>query len=52
VVIVDRTDPALPTFIARLKWTVNPTFSDGDFAFVPDKDAKRIELAVYQESGD
>jgi hypothetical protein len=52
VVIVDRTDPAMPTFIARLKWTVNPTLSDSDFAFVPDKDAKRIELAVYQEVGD
>jgi len=52
VVIVDRTDPAMPTFIARLKWTVNPTFGDKDFAFVPDKDAKRIELAVYEEIGD
>jgi len=51
VVIVDRTDPAMPTFIARLKWTVNPTFSDSDFAFVPDKDAKQIELAVYEEVG-
>jgi hypothetical protein len=51
VVIVDRTDPAMPTFTARLKWTVNPAFSDSDFAFVPDKDAKRIELAVYEEVG-
>jgi len=52
VVIVDRTDSAMPTFIARLNWTVNPTFSDGDFAFVPNKDAKRIELAVYEEVGE
>ncbi len=52
VVIVDRTDPANPTFIARLAWKVNPSFSDSDFAFVPGKDAKRIELASYKESGE
>jgi hypothetical protein len=52
VVIVDRTDPNRPTFIARLKWTVNPTFSDRDFAFVPDKDAKRIEQATFEQSGE
>lgn len=52
VVIVDRTVPANPTFIARLNWTVNPAFTDSDFAFVPDKDAMRIELAVYEESGE
>lgn len=49
VVIVDRTDPARPTFTARLKWTVNPAFTDADFAFVPDKDAKRIQLATYKD---
>jgi len=49
VVIVDRTDPARPTYIARLKWTLNPAFTDADFAFVPDKDAKRIQLATYKE---
>ena len=47
-VIVDRTDPARPTFTARLSWQVNPTFTDADFTFVPDANAKRIELATYK----
>jgi hypothetical protein len=48
VVIVDRTDPARPTFVARLTWNVNPTFTDADFTFVPDANAKRIQLANYK----
>jgi hypothetical protein len=51
LVIVDRTDPARPTFTARLDWTVNPTFTNADFTFVPDSDAKRIELATYKGTG-
>lgn len=50
LVIVDRTDPARPTFTSRLSWQVNPTFTDADFTFVPDADAKRIELATYKGS--
>ena len=50
LVIVDRTDPARPTFISRLNWQLNPTFTDADFAFVPDADAKRIQLATYKGS--
>ena len=52
VVIVDRTDPARPTFIARLQWKVNPPLTDSDFAFTPAKDATRIELATFQASGE
>ena len=48
LVIVDRTDPAHPTFMTRLSWTVNPTFTDADFTFVPDANAKRIQLATYK----
>ena len=48
LVIVDRTDPAHPTFTTKLTWQVNPTFTDADFAFVPDANAKRIELATYK----
>ena len=51
LVIVDRTDAAHPTFIARLDWQVNPTFTDSDFTFVPDADAKRIQLAHYKGMG-
>ena len=48
VVIVDRTDPARPTFTARLNWQVNPAFTDADFTFVPDANAKRIQLATFK----
>lgn len=52
LVIIDRNDPARPTFISRLSWTVNPTFTDADFAFVPDANAKKIQLATYQGPGE
>ena len=52
LVIVDRTDPSRPTFIARLTWVVNPTFTDADFAFVPDANAKKIQLATFQGPGE
>lgn len=48
LVIVDRTDPARPTFTSRLQWQVNPTFTDADFTFIPDANAKRIQLATYK----
>lgn len=48
LVIVDRTDPARPTFTARLSWQMNPAFTDADFTFVPDANAKRIQLATYK----
>lgn len=48
LVIVDRSDPARPTFTTRLRWKVNPTFSDSDFTFVPDANAKRIQLATFK----
>jgi len=48
LVIVDRTDPARPTFSTRLSWQVNPAFTDADFTFVPDANAKRIQLATYK----
>ena len=52
LVIVDRNDPAKPTFIANLTWQLNPTFADSDFTFVPGPDAKRIQLASYQGAGE
>ena len=48
LVIVDRTDPTHPTFTARLTWQFNPTLADSDFTFVPDANAKKIQLATYQ----
>lgn len=52
LVIVDRNDPAKPTFSTRLSWTVNPTFTDADFTFVPDANAKKIQLATYKGPGE
>ena len=52
LVIVDRNDPAKPTFVARLQWQLNPAYSDADFAFVPDANAKKIQMATYQGSGE
>jgi hypothetical protein len=52
LVIVDRSDPSRPTFTSRLTWMVNPTFSDADFTFVPDANAKRIQLATFKGSGE
>lgn len=52
LVIVDRTDPSRPTFTARLNWQLNPAFTDADFTFVPDANAKRIQLATYKGAGE
>lgn len=52
LVIVDKTDPTGPTFIARLQWKVNPPLTDADFAFMPDKDAKRVQIATYKGPGE
>lgn len=48
LVIVDRRDPANPAYIARLTWTLNPPLTDEDFAFHPDKDAKRIRTILQR----
>jgi hypothetical protein len=52
LVIVDRTDPSRPTFISSLSWKVNPAFADSDFTFVPDANAKRIQMATYKGPGE
>jgi len=48
LVIVNRNDPAKPTFNTRLQWTLNPAYTDADFTFVPDANAKKIQLANYK----
>jgi hypothetical protein len=35
LVIVDRTDPTLPAFTARLTWQLNPTLDPAVFTYVP-----------------
>jgi hypothetical protein len=49
LVIVDRSDPAEPGYSARLTWKTNPTFTNEDFAFRPDKDAKAIRLSALSD---
>ena len=49
LVIVDRTDPAMPAYIARLSWTPNAALAAQDFAFVPGSSAMRIPLATLTE---
>jgi hypothetical protein len=44
--IVDRTDPALPRYTARLSWDVNPTFAADEFVFTPRQGDKDIRLAL------
>jgi hypothetical protein len=44
--IVDRTDPALPAYVARLSWNTNPTFAADDFTFRPPGNAKSIKLGL------
>jgi hypothetical protein len=48
LVIVDRTNAAMPTFTSRLAWRVDPSLTDADFAFKPGKDDHPIELATYE----
>ncbi len=47
LVIIDRTEPALPAYTARLNWVPNPPLKASDFAFVPGKDAQRIQIATF-----
>ena len=44
VVIIDRADPAHPTYTAVLTWNVSPTLAAEDFTFHPGEDAKLIRL--------
>jgi len=48
-VLIDRTDPALPAFTARLTWEINPTLDAAAFTFVPKADSIAIQLATPEE---
>lgn len=47
LVIIDRTEPAMPAYTARLNWVPNPPLNASDFTFVPGKEAQRIQLATF-----
>lgn len=46
LVIIDRSEPAQPSYSARLAWRLDPQFAAGDFTFRPDKQAKAIRLTA------
>jgi hypothetical protein len=48
LVIIDRTDPANPTYTTLLTWNVTPTLTTDDFTFRPGKDDKLIRLSAGQ----
>ncbi|HEY6815648.1 MAG TPA: DUF2092 domain-containing protein [Croceibacterium sp.] len=47
-VLIDRTDPTLPTFTARLTWQTNPTFDPAVFTYVPAGNAVAISFAAVE----
>jgi hypothetical protein len=47
--LIDRTDPALPAFGARLAWEINPALDAAAFTFVPGPGAIAIQMATPQE---
>ena len=48
-VLIDRTDPALPAFTARLAWEINPTLDAAAFTFVPRADSIAIRMDTPEE---
>ena len=47
-VLIDRTDPTLPTFIAHLTWQLNPNLDPAAFTYVPAPNAVAISFASPQ----
>jgi hypothetical protein len=48
LVIIDRTDPTLPAFTARLTWQTNPTLDPAVFTYVPTGKEVAIAFASPQ----
>src|SRR6187455_2324430 len=47
-VLIDRTDPTLPAFIAHLTWQLNPNLDPAAFTYVPAPNAVAISFASPQ----
>jgi hypothetical protein len=47
-VLIDRSDPTLPAFVARLTWQINPVLDPTVFTYVPTGTATRISFASPQ----
>ena len=50
LVITTKTNPAMPQYIATLRWNLAATFNDSEFTFVPPKGAQRIAFANWQQA--
>jgi hypothetical protein len=48
LVIVDRSDQARPTYVARLTWNVAPILTAHDFTFKPRPDSKAIHIQTLE----
>ena len=48
-VLIDRSDPTLPAFAARLAWEINPALDAAAFTFVPRSDSIAIQMATPEE---
>jgi len=44
-VLIDRSDPTLPAYTARLAWDLNPTLDPAAFTYVPSPDAIAIQIS-------
>lgn len=47
-VLIDRTDPTLPAFVARLTWQLNPQLDAAEFTYVPAAEAIAISFNTPQ----
>jgi hypothetical protein len=47
MVITTTDEPQQPQYAATLKWDLAPKLGDATFAFVPPKDARKIDLAPF-----
>lgn len=48
VVIIDRSDPSLPAFEAKLRWNTSPQLTADTFTYRPTEGAKAIKLATLR----
>jgi hypothetical protein len=51
LMIVDRSQPEQPAYVARLAWTLNPTFAADAFAFRAGPKAKSIRMSTLETTG-
>jgi hypothetical protein len=48
LMIIDRSQPEQPAYVARLAWTLNPTFAPDAFTFHPGPKAQSIQMSTLE----